>query len=126
MSSTGEVACFGSSKEEAFLKSLLSTGFKMPKKNALVSVQEELQDEFTHCAWQLHELGYNLHATKKTADVLEKNRVPCKVVPYPTDDASTTNGEKNAAELIKDGEISLVMNIPTHASKKLEDNYLMR
>ena len=32
MASTGEVACFGASMEEAFLKSLLSTGFKMPNK----------------------------------------------------------------------------------------------
>merc|ERR1711957_531173 len=33
MASTGEVACYGSNKEEAFLKALLSTGFKLPKKN---------------------------------------------------------------------------------------------
>ena len=39
MASTGEVACFGVNKEEAFLKALLSTGFKMPEKNILVSVQ---------------------------------------------------------------------------------------
>ena len=86
MASTGEVACFGASKEEAFLKALLSTGFKMPKKNILVSVQGELQDEFTHCAYQLHELGYQLYATRATAEILEKNRVPCKVVAYPTEE----------------------------------------
>merc|ERR1711992_318373 len=39
MSSTGEVACFGASTEEAFLKSLLSTGFSLPKKNILICVQ---------------------------------------------------------------------------------------
>ena len=38
MASTGEVACFGSSKEEAFMKALLSTGFKLPEKNILMSV----------------------------------------------------------------------------------------
>jgi carbamoylphosphate synthase large subunit len=32
MASTGEVACFGATKNEAFLKALLSTGFKMPEK----------------------------------------------------------------------------------------------
>lgn len=83
MASTGEVACFGATREEAFLKSLLSTGFKMPKKNILVSVQAGLQDQFTHSAWQLHELGYTLYATKATAEVLTKNKVPCKVVSYP-------------------------------------------
>jgi carbamoyl-phosphate synthase (ammonia) len=123
MASTGEVACFGASKEEAFLKALLSTGFKMPETNILVSVQAELQDEFTHCAYQLHELGYTLHATQKTADVLAKNRVPCKVVPYPTDTSAT---EPTATDLIRNKEIGLVINIPTHNSTKLEDNFQMR
>jgi len=122
MASTGEVACFGSSPEEAFLKALLSTNFKMPEKNILVSVQAELQDSFTHCAWQMHELGYTLYATQKTAAVLEKNRVPCKVVAYPTDETS----DKTAIDLIKNNEIGLVINIPTHQSKRLKDNYLMR
>jgi carbamoyl-phosphate synthase (ammonia) len=124
MASTGEVACFGASTEEAFLKALLSTGFKLPKKNILISVQGELQDEFTHCAYQLHELGYQLYATRNTAAVLERNRVPCTVVAYPTDGPSST--EPNAIDLIKKDEIGLVINIPTHESKRLEDNFQMR
>merc|ERR1719264_2426606 len=63
MASTGEVACFGSTKEEAFLKSLLSTTFSMQNKNVMLSVQESLQEDVTHCAYQLHELGYKLYAT---------------------------------------------------------------
>jgi carbamoyl-phosphate synthase (ammonia) len=123
MASTGEVACFGASTEEAFLKALLSTGFKMPKKNILVSVQVELQDEFTHAAWQLHELGYKLHATRKTAEVLKKNRVPCTVVSYPTEEGAS---EPSATDLIRNGEINLVINIPTHESTRLKDNFAMR
>ncbi len=123
MASTGEVACYGASKEEAFLKSLLSTGFKLPEKNVLVSVQEGLADEATHCMYQLHELGYKLYATKATADMLEKNQVPCTVVAYPTD---KDNGELNVLDLIKNKEVGLVVNIPNHRSKRLEDNYLMR
>ena len=39
MASTGEVACFGENKYSAYLKSLLSSGFKMPKKkNVLLSI----------------------------------------------------------------------------------------
>ena len=127
MASTGEVACFGKNKEEAFLKALLSTNMKLPnhgsKKKILISVQEELQDEFTHCAWQLHELGYELMATRKTAAVLERNRVPCTVVSYPTESGAS---EPGAIDLIKADEIGLVINIPTHKSTQLEDNYLMR
>lgn len=123
MSSTGEVACFGASTEEAFLKSLLSTGFQLPKKNILVSVQGDLQDEFTHSAYQLHELGYKLFATQATADVLEKNRVPCTVVSYPTEEDSSL---PSCTEMIKNEEFGLVINIPTHNSKRLEDNFQMR
>lgn len=125
MASTGEVACFGATKEEAFLKALLSTGFQLPKKNILISAQESLQDDMTHCAWQLHELGYNIYATRKTAEILTKNKVPCKVVAYPTDKAEDSD-EENVLDLIRSKEFGLCINVPTHESKRLEDNYLMR
>lgn len=38
MTSTGEVACFGENRYEAYLKAMLSTGFKIPKKNILLSI----------------------------------------------------------------------------------------
>jgi len=124
MASTGEVACFGKTKEEAFLKSLMSTGFKLPKKNILVSVQAGLQDSFTHSAWQLHELGFTLYATEATAKILTENHVPCKLVAYPTEEG--TPDKPNATDLIRNDHFGLVINIPTHKSKRLEDNFAMR
>jgi carbamoyl-phosphate synthase (ammonia) len=124
MASTGEVACFGATKEEAFLKALLATNFKLPKKRILVSVQEDLQDEFTHSAWQLHEIGYEILATRATAEVLQKNRVPCTVVSYPSEQGKSD--EPNVIDLIKSEDVCMVVNIPTHNSKRLEDNYEMR
>ena len=38
MASTGEVACFGENHYEAYLKAMLSTGFKMPRKSILLSI----------------------------------------------------------------------------------------
>lgn len=38
MSSTGEVACFGDNRYEAYLKAMMSTGFQMPKKSILISI----------------------------------------------------------------------------------------
>ena len=38
MSSTGEVACFGENRYEAYLKGMLSTGFKIPKECILLSI----------------------------------------------------------------------------------------
>jgi len=125
MASTGEVACYGSTKEEAFLKALLSTGFQLPKKNILISVQESLADEATHCAYQLHELGYTLYATEQTADILRKNEVPCITLGYPTDRVEGSD-EPNTLDMLKSNEIGLVINIPTHESTRLEDNFLMR
>uniref|UniRef100_A0AAY4EJ83 Carbamoyl-phosphate synthetase 2, aspartate transcarbamylase, and dihydroorotase n=1 Tax=Denticeps clupeoides TaxID=299321 RepID=A0AAY4EJ83_9TELE len=41
MTSTGEVACFGENRYEAYLKAMLSTGFKIPKKNILLSIDNQ-------------------------------------------------------------------------------------
>lgn len=38
MASTGEVACFGDNRYEAYLKAMMSTGFQMPKKAILLSI----------------------------------------------------------------------------------------
>ena len=38
MASTGEVACFGEDRYEAYIKALLSTGFRMPNKTILLTV----------------------------------------------------------------------------------------
>jgi carbamoylphosphate synthase large subunit len=38
MASTGEVACFGNCRHEAYLKAMQATGFKIPKKNILPSI----------------------------------------------------------------------------------------
>lgn len=38
MASTGEVACFGEDRYEAYIKAMLSTGFKIPEKNILISI----------------------------------------------------------------------------------------
>jgi carbamoyl-phosphate synthase (ammonia) len=107
------------------LKALLSTGFKMPNKNIMISCQASLQEEMTHAVWQLHELGYHIYATKNTAEVLKKNRVPCTVVSYPTEHGIDTENP-NVMDLIKGNEIGLVINIPTHESTRLEDNFQMR
>ena len=75
MSSTGEVACFGKTHHDAFLKSMMSTGMRMPKKNILVSMQERLFAEAVPAVRKLQELGYTLFATKKTSAYLEEQGV---------------------------------------------------
>lgn len=125
MASTGEVACYGANKNEAFLKSLLATGFKMPEKNILICVQESLLDGMTHAAWQLHEVGYTLYATRTTGENLRKKGVPVEILAYPTE-AESNATDRNVLDTIKNNEMDLVINIPTYESKRLEDNFLMR
>lgn len=126
MASTGEVACYGATKNEAFLKSLLSTGFKIPEKNILISVQASLTDEMTHAAWQLHEVGYKLFATRTTGENLRSKGVPVEILSYPTEMGNSDVKERNVIDTITNNEMDLVINIPTYESKRLEDNFQMR
>ncbi|KAK6202929.1 multifunctional pyrimidine biosynthesis protein [Scheffersomyces amazonensis] len=77
MASTGEVATFGRNKYEAYLKSLISTGFKLPKKNILFSIgsYKEKQELLPSIA-KLHELGYKIFATAGTADFIRDHEIP--------------------------------------------------
>ena len=80
MASTGEVACFGHDKYEAYLKALISTGIVPPKKNILFSIgsyREKL--EILPSVQKLSAAGYNIFATSGTADFLTEHGVPCKV-----------------------------------------------
>jgi carbamoyl-phosphate synthase/aspartate carbamoyltransferase len=86
MASTGEVACFGKNKYEAYLKALISTGIEPPKKNVLFSIggfKEKL--EILPSVQKLHSAGYNIFATAGTADFLTEHSVPCKVTPISHD-----------------------------------------
>merc|ERR1712048_714174 len=61
MQSTGEVACFGQNQYEAFLKSMISAGFKLPSKNVLVTIGPAQQKhEFLQYARILSDIGFQL------------------------------------------------------------------
>ena len=73
MSSTGEVACFGSDVQEAFLQALLSTTFKLPQlskdKYILISFAEDkIRAEFQESLELLLSMGYNIAGTPGTAE----------------------------------------------------------
>ena len=77
MASTGEVACFGKDKYEAYLKALVATGFIMPKKNILISVGSYKEKvELLPSVRKLHELGYKLFATAGTSDFMGEHNIP--------------------------------------------------
>lgn len=80
MASTGEVACFGRDKYEAYLKATISTGTVLPKRNILLSIGSYKEKvEMLPCVQKLLAAGYNLFATSGTADFFTEHNVPCKV-----------------------------------------------
>merc|ERR1719453_2414395 len=76
MQSTGEVACYGTTQYEAFLKALISTGFKLPDKSIYLSIGPfEQKLEFVNTAMSLVEMGYKLYASKNTAEFMKERGV---------------------------------------------------
>ncbi|MBU1119147.1 carbamoyl-phosphate synthase (glutamine-hydrolyzing) large subunit [Patescibacteria group bacterium] len=114
MASTGEVACFGNDLFEAFLKSILSTGFELPKKNILVSIGHESNKmNLLGAMTSLAKKGFNLIATEHTADFLKKYEIPCKKV-YKI----SSTKKPNVSEYLTKDKLDLIINIPTKYNKK--------
>jgi carbamoyl-phosphate synthase large subunit len=123
MSSTGEVACLGDDFEEAFLKALLSVGYRMPIRNILLSTGPiELKAAFLKSARELAEAGMNLYATKGTADFFRMNGIPATTLHWPLQKMSP-----NVLEYFSQGKIDLVINIPKNfQEEELTNDYLIR
>ena len=129
MSSTGEVACFGANAHSAFLKSLLSTGFKLPERsrNILLSIAaKEFRTEFLDAAKILSRLGYNLFATPSTAKFYEDAGVKVSSVKRP--DSEDDDIEEGALKMIKEGRIDMTINVPEGTDRKDEitSGYILR
>lgn len=123
MSSTGEVACFGDSLEEAFLKSLLSTGFKLPIKNILITLGDiEHKIEFLPSARMLSDLGFKIYATTHTYQLLADNKIPCRLVHKISEKKSP-----NILNLLEQKKFDLVINSQTTVDGVSEkDGFVIR
>ncbi len=123
MSSTGEVGCIGDSYYEAILKAMLSVGYKIPKKNVLLSTGPmRSKVELVNSCRMLVEKGYNLFATKGTAKFLEMNGLQATALHWPDEDA-----QPNVLEYLQNKMIDLVINIPKDLSKEeLNNDYTIR
>jgi len=121
MSSTGEVACFGADVHEAFLKAIMSTGFKMPKNTITLTVAVDVLEDVVHHVWLLHSMGYKLLATAETQPFLVAKGIPADVVHY----ADSTHSP-NIREVISNKKVDLVVNLHTPLSTELRNNFLTR
>jgi len=123
MASTGEVGCLGDDFEEAFLKALVSVGFKFPVKTVLLSTGP-LKDKvtFVESAKLLEAIGIKLYATQGTAEFLAAYGIKSQTVHWPLEDLSP-----NAGELIEQRDVDLVINIPkNYQETELTNDYHIR
>ncbi|KAJ3154205.1 hypothetical protein HDU86_004749 [Geranomyces michiganensis] len=132
MASTGEVACFGRDKYEAYMKALLATGFTTPKKNVLISIgsfKEKL--EFLPSVQRLHQMGYQLFATTGTADFMEEHGIPVKVLEA-LDDAAADQQlpqqklEYSLTQHLANNLIDLYVNLPSKNRFRRPASYMSR
>lgn len=123
MASTGEVGCIGDDFSETVLKSLLSVGYRIPKKTIMISSGEtKSKVDLLDACRTLSKKGYELYATGGTQKFLSENDIPSTVVNWP-DEA----GDCNVMEMIANKKFDLVINIPKNSTKReLENDYKIR
>ncbi|THG97401.1 hypothetical protein EW026_g4589 [Hermanssonia centrifuga] len=115
MASTGEVACFGHDKYEAYLKALVSTGIVLPKKNILFSIggyKEKL--ELLPSVQKLYAAGYEIFATSGTADFLTEHNIPCKYLEtLPEGSGDQQKSEYSLTQHLANNLIDMYINLPS-------------
>jgi len=123
MSSTGEVGCIGENFYEAILKSMLSVGYAIPEKNILLSTGPmRSKVELLNSCRLLTKKGYNLFATRGTAQFLDLNDIESTVLFWPDEDK-----KPNTLDYLKNKVIDLVINIPKDlTSSELSNDYTIR
>ena len=127
MVSTGEVACFGETFQDAFIDALIASNFYIPRKDdALLISMGETRKGILPYARMLARAGYRIFATQHTAEEFSKNGIECKVL-YKVSEKK----KPNIMDYLQNREIRLVINIPSHdgdpaSHRILKDEYLIR
>src|SRR5580700_4021598 len=110
MRSTGEVMGVGDNFGEAFAKAQLSAGTPLPEKGTVfISVNDRYKPEVVPIGKRFAELGFELVATRGTAALLQAAGLKCRVV------FKVNEGRPNAVDLLKGGNIQLVVYTTTGA-----------
>jgi carbamoyl-phosphate synthase large subunit len=121
MKSTGEVMGSGRSFGEAFIKSQLAAGVKLPRGGrAFVSVRDGDKQTAAEIARELVQLGFTVVATRGTARVMQGLGVEVTVV------NKVAEGRPHIVDMIKNGEISLIVNTVEDTRTAIADSRSIR
>ena len=121
MRSTGEVMGAGMTFGEAMLKSQLGAGSRLPERGTVViTVKNGDKDRAVKVASDLHDLGFNVVATKGTAAAIAAAGVPVKTV------NKVKDGRPHIADMVKAGEIQLVFSTVDETRTAIADSRYIR
>jgi carbamoyl-phosphate synthase large subunit len=121
MKSTGEVMGVGESFAEAFMKSQLAAGVKLPASgNVFISVRQSDRSRAVEVGRTLSELGFALFATRGTAAAL----VAAGLTVTPVN--KMTEGRPHVVDLVKNGDIALIINTVEERRNAIQDSYYIR
>jgi carbamoyl-phosphate synthase large subunit len=121
MKSTGEVMGIDVKFGRAFAKAQIAAGMMLPKEGKVfVSVRDADKSGVLGPARMLHECGFRIAATGGTADFLTRHNIPAEPI------LKINEGRPHVADLIKNGEIDLVINTPLGAQSKADSYYIRR
>jgi aspartate carbamoyltransferase len=125
MASTGEVACFGATREEAYYKGLIATQRNLPRSCVGVSIgsyKEKL--EFLASAKLLVNIGIRIVATPGTADFFQEHGVPTEVAVWSNPhEYSASEGKNTIDKMLIDGRVEFFINIPSNNSYRRVRSY---
>jgi len=120
MKSTGEVMGVGRTFAEAFVKSQLGAGTKLPSTGkAFISVRREDREKVVEIAQALAGLGFHLVATRGSAAALQAAGLTVTPV------NKVTEGRPHIVDMIKNGEISFIVNV-VEDKRAVQDSYAIR
>jgi carbamoyl-phosphate synthase large subunit len=121
MKSTGEVMGVGHTFGEAFVKSQLGAGVRLPTDGGVfISVKGADKARAVLCARSLHEMGFKLVATRGTAAAISAVGLPVTSV------HKVQEGRPNVIDMMKNGEISLVINSVEEKRSAIADSRAIR
>jgi carbamoyl-phosphate synthase large subunit len=120
MKSTGEVMGVGECFGEAYNKSTLGAGSRLPQGGqALLSVRDADKIRVVEVARDLVELGFELCATGGTAKAIQQAGIPCTRV------NKVNEGRPHIVDMIKNREISFIVNT-TEGAQAIADSAEIR
>jgi carbamoyl-phosphate synthase large subunit len=121
MKSTGEVMGVGRSFAEAFVKSQLAGGTRLPKSGKVfISVKEQDRAKAIEVAKDLAELGFTLLATRGTGAAIEAAGLKVQIV------NKVAEGRPHIVDMIKNNEMALIINTVEEKRQAIADSRSIR